>query len=92
MTPTNPTSGELVHQLRHSIHELNNALTPILANAELARAMVDRSSTDIREALDDVVSAASRANQLVSEMRDIVKGLQETPEPEQAPGSEAPHG
>lgn len=92
MTPTNSTPAELVQRLRHSIHEINNALTPILANAQLARVMVDPSGTDVREALDDVVSAATRANQLVSEMREISNALQETLEPEKAPGSESRRG
>lgn len=74
---TDSDSAALVGQLRRSIHELNNALTPILANAQLARVMVDPSSTDVREALDDVVEAAGRANQLVGELREIATGLQE---------------
>lgn len=76
-TRTDSDSATLVGQLRRSIHELNNALTPILANAQLAQVMTDPSSADVREALDDVVEAAGRANQLVAELRDIATGLQE---------------
>ncbi len=76
-TRANPESTQLVQELRRSMHELNNALTPILANAQLARLLLEPPSTDIREALDDVVDAAGRANGLVGEMRAIATRLQD---------------
>lgn len=74
----NRDSTQLAGELRHTLHELNNALTPILANAQLARVMLDPSATDIREALDDVVEAAGRANALVAEMRELVLAIQDS--------------
>jgi signal transduction histidine kinase len=71
-------SGELLSQLRHSLHELNNALTPILANAQLAQLMLDGQGTEVREAVDDVVEAAGRANALVAEMRQLARTLHDT--------------
>lgn len=77
--------GELASELRHSLHELNNALTPILANAQLARLMLESEEAEVREALDDVVEAAGRANSLVAEMRELVRALHDTLEMEGSP-------
>lgn len=75
---TENDSGELVSQLRYQLHELNNALTPILANAQLARLMLDSEAAEVREAVDDVVEAAGRANALVAEMRKLARALHQT--------------
>lgn len=81
-TTMKPSSSELVEGLRKSMHEFNNALTPILANAQLARIMIDPSNEDVREAMDDIVDAAQRAKELVQEMRQTAKELQERVDPE----------
>lgn len=81
-TEMKPSSVELVEGLRKSMHEFNNALTPILANAQLARIMIDESNEDMREAMDDIVDAAQRAKKLVQEMRLTAKELQERVDPE----------
>ena len=75
-TPTGLHPLELVEDMRKSIHAFNNTLTPILANAQLARAMIDPSDRDIREAVDDIVHSAERARKLVQEMRETAKALQ----------------
>lgn len=81
-TKMKPSSIELVEGLRKSMHEFNNALTPILANAQLARIMIDDSNEDVREAMDDIVDAAQRAKKLVQEMRQTALELQERIDPE----------
>ncbi len=81
-TEMKPSSIELVESLRKSMHEFNNALTPILANAQLARIMIDESNEDVREAMDDIVEAAQRAKTLVQDMRQTAKDLQERVDPE----------
>lgn len=75
--PNDPDSTDLLRGLRHAMHELNNALTPVLANAQLARVTVDTDPAETKEALDDVVEAAARANALVAEMGGIVRDLQD---------------
>lgn len=82
---TEHDSGELVSQLRHQLHELNNALTPILANAQLAQLMIDSEATEVREAVDDVVQAAGRANSLVAQMRELARALHDTLNAESRP-------
>ena len=76
-TKVKPSSVELVEELRKSMHEFNNTLTPILANAQLARVRIDPSNDDVREAMDDIVDAAERAKRLVQEMRQTAKELEE---------------
>lgn len=91
-TPTHSIPADLVEQLQRSIHELNNALTPILANAQLARVMIDPSAADVREAMDDVVEAAGRANKLVADLREVARRLQDTIEAADAPAPEIHDG
>lgn len=81
-TEVKPSSVELVEGLRKSMHEFNNTLTPILANAQLARVMIDPSNEDVREAMDDIVDAAERARKLVQDMRQTAKELQDRVDPE----------
>lgn len=73
--PTDSRAVELTNELRHAIHEINNALTPILANAQLVRMLVDRES-EAHEAIEDVVNSASRANAIVASMRETITSLQ----------------
>jgi len=55
-------------QLRRLLHDLNNALTPILANAQLAQLALGPNS-GLDEELQDVVAGARRAQSLVLEIR-----------------------
>ncbi|MGE0161340.1 MAG: hypothetical protein AB7T31_18240 [Gemmatimonadales bacterium] len=55
-------------QLRQLLHDLNNALTPILANAQLAQLALGPNS-GLDEELDDVMAGAKRAQSLVLEIR-----------------------
>jgi len=55
-------------RLRQLLHDLNNALTPILANAQLAQLALGPNS-GLDEELDDVVAGAKRAQGLVLEIR-----------------------
>ena len=85
-TQTDTRSLELVQGMRKTIHEFNNTLTPILANAQLARAMIDPGAKDVREAVDDIVEAAGRARELVQEMRQAARDLQEQVDPDPRSG------
>lgn len=71
---TENPSPEVVGELRRVIHELKNALTPILANAQLARSVLGPDS-EVAGELEDVVTGAQRANKLVGEIRTIAEGL-----------------
>lgn len=78
-TMKNPdaTPTRLVGELRAAVHNINNALTPILANAQIARLMVEDDGEELAEILDDVVDGAARASDLVVGMRAITRSLQE---------------
>lgn len=78
-TMKNPdaTPTRLVGELRAAVHDINNALTPILANAQIARLMVEDDGEELAEILDDVVDGAARASDLVVGMRGITRSLQE---------------
>lgn len=91
-TKVKHSSVELVEGLRKSMHEFNNTLTPILANAQLARVMIDPSNDDVREAMDDIVDAAERAKRLVQEMRRTAKELQERVDPDGGMGDSGEGG
>jgi len=80
-THADADSERLTGRLRHSLHELNNALTPILANAQLVRLILDAPESDAGEAVEDIIEAAGRANALVSEMREMARDLDERMEP-----------
>jgi signal transduction histidine kinase len=71
---TENLSPEVVGELRRVIHELKNALTPILANAQLARSVLGPDS-EVAGELEDVVAGAQRANKLLGEIRMIAEGL-----------------
>jgi signal transduction histidine kinase len=73
-TSTENPSPEVVGELRRVIHELRNALTPILANAQLARSALGPDS-EVAGELADVVTGAQRANELLGEIRTIAEGL-----------------
>lgn len=68
-------TGELMEKLRSTLHDLNNALTPVMANAQLMRFSVEESSGELVEALDDVVESSARANALVADLRHIARSL-----------------
>lgn len=82
MTETIDTSGAadapeaMTLQLRRLVHDLNNALTPILANAQLAQLILGPDSSVSAE-LDDVVAGAKRANAIVGEIRTAATRLAE---------------
>jgi signal transduction histidine kinase len=63
-----------VSELRIVIHQLNNALTPILANAQLMQVMLGDQS-EVAHEVQDVVEGAKRANELVGELRSVTEGL-----------------
>lgn len=89
MSQESTKHGEILSGLRRSLHDLNNALTPIMANAQLARLMVEPSEGELGETLDDVIEASSRANALVAQMRQLARELEEALPPGEAPGSVA---
>ena len=65
--------GELAGSLAH---ELNQPLTAILSNAQAARRFMTADPPDLnelRETLDDVVSATNRASEVIRRMHALVK-------------------
>jgi len=57
-------------------HELSQPLVAILANAQAARRLVDRTPLDIgevRETLDDVIKSGKRAAAVIHRLRDLLK-------------------
>ena len=57
-------------------HELSQPLVAILANAQAARRLVDRSPLDVgevRETLDDVIKSGKRAAAVIHRLRDLLK-------------------
>lgn len=78
MSKSDARPTEMLDALRTALHDLNNALTPVMANAQLARLMIDPSNEELGDTLDDMVEASARANLLVSRMREIAKDLQRT--------------
>jgi C4-dicarboxylate-specific signal transduction histidine kinase len=76
---------ELAHLTRVSVvgelsgaiaHELNQPLTAILANAQASQRMLGKSAPDLPEigsALDDIVQAGSRASEVISRVRKLLK-------------------
>ncbi|MBT8488259.1 MAG: hypothetical protein KJO65_05440 [Gemmatimonadetes bacterium] len=78
MNKTDATAGRLVEDLREVVHEMNNALTPITANAQLARLMIEETESELGEILEDVVEAAGRASRLAIDMRGITRSLEAT--------------
>ncbi len=77
MCPIDSTPAQLMDELRKAIHEMNNAMTPVLANAQLARLMVDPSTGELDEILEDIVEASSRAKGTAVEIRTIARRLRE---------------
>jgi hypothetical protein len=73
-TSTENPSPEVVGELRRVVHELKNALTPVLANAQLARSALGPDS-EVAGELEDVVTGAQRANKLLGEIRMIAESL-----------------
>jgi PAS domain S-box-containing protein len=77
--------GELAHVARISTmgqlatslaHELNQPLTAILANAQTVQEWLARPSPDlaeIRETVDDIVTEAMRASEVIRRMRGLLK-------------------
>lgn len=63
-----------VQELRSVIHQLNNALTPILANAQLLQVVLGAES-EVAHEVQDVVEGAKRANALVLELRGVTEDL-----------------
>jgi C4-dicarboxylate-specific signal transduction histidine kinase len=76
---------ELAHLTRVSVvgelsgaiaHELNQPLTAILANAQASQRMLVKDAPDLPEigtALDDIVQAGSRASEVISRVRKLLK-------------------
>jgi len=57
-------------------HELSQPLAAILANAQAARRLLDRSPPDLgelRETLDDVIKSSRRAGAVIQRLRDLLK-------------------
>ena len=77
MMKPDPTPTRLVGALRAAVHDINNALTPILANAQIARLMVEDDGEELAEILDDVVDGAARASDIVVGILGITRSLQE---------------
>lgn len=75
-----PGMAELAGSLAH---ELNQPLTAITSNAQAAReyllSAANIEPADIREILDDIVSDASRASEIVRGVRALIRG--EAPQP-----------
>lgn len=86
MKNSDAVTVRLVGELRAVVHAMNNALTPITANAQLARLMIDDSEGELGEILDDVVEAAGRASRLALDMRGITQSLEEALPAEDADG------
>jgi signal transduction histidine kinase len=63
-------------QLRRLAHDLNNALTPVLANAQLIQLVLGPDSS-VSDELEDVVAGAKRANAIVGEIRALATRLAE---------------
>lgn len=77
MCPIDPTPARLMDELRQAIHDMNNAMTPVLANAQLARVMIDPSAGELDAILDDVVQGCTRAKRTASEIRTIARRLRD---------------
>lgn len=88
----NSNPKQLVEELRRALHDINNALTPIMANAQLARLMVDTESGELCDILDDVVDGSVRAGARVSDLRDIAAALGEALAISVVPGEDAARG
>jgi signal transduction histidine kinase/ABC-type uncharacterized transport system substrate-binding protein len=85
--------SEIAHLLRQSIiselsgtlaHELNQPLTAILANAETAQDLLGRKSIDlekIQEIVTDIIEEESRASEIVSRVRKLLRKGESTSEP-----------
>jgi len=65
-----------LEQLRRTIHTLNNALTPIMANAQLIQAILGPGS-EVDQEVTDVIEAAQRTKQLIKDLREICESLVE---------------
>jgi hypothetical protein len=83
MTETIDTSGPaetpaaMALQVRRLAHDLNNALTPVLANAQLAQLILGPGSS-VNAELDDLVAGAKRANAIVGEIRTLAMRMAES--------------
>jgi hypothetical protein len=64
-------------QVRRLAHDLNNALTPVLANAQLAQLILGPGSS-VNAELDDLVAGAKRANAIVGEIRTLAMRMAES--------------
>ena len=85
--------SEIAHLLRQSIiselsgtlaHELNQPLTAILASAETAQDLLGRKSIDlekIQEIVTDIIGEESRASEIVSRVRKLLRKGESTSEP-----------
>ena len=69
-----PHPTQHVQDLRRTIHTLNNALTPVLANAQLVQAILGPTS-DVDQEMEDVVEGAKRTKQLINELKQIADDL-----------------
>jgi methyl-accepting chemotaxis protein len=72
---TQPTDH--VRELRGVTHALNNALTPVLADAQLVQVVLGPDS-QVADELQHVVDGARQANDLVHELRAAAERLAET--------------
>jgi signal transduction histidine kinase len=68
--------AERLEQLRRTIHTLNNALTPIMANAQLIQAIMGPGS-EVDQEVADVIEGAQRTKQLIKDLREIAESLVE---------------
>ena len=75
----NARCAKLVSELRRTLHELNNALTPVLANAQLARLLL-QNGADTEEEILQVAEGATRATAIVRRLQDLARSLQEAHE------------
>lgn len=82
-TANRPGMAELAGSLAH---ELNQPLTAITSNAQAAREYLSSGTpdpTEMREILDDIVSDASRASDIVRGVRALIRGEAPSPVPMQ---------
>lgn len=64
----------LTEEMRRTVHDLNNALTTILANAQLAAACLGAESR-VTEELDDIIAGARTASELARRLRAMAREL-----------------
>lgn len=94
MRPFDSRPAHLMEELRLAIHDMDNAITPVLANAQLARPMAGASERELDAILKDIVEASTRAKATAVRVREIAGRLREAmPETSVSQaGSETTHG